>query len=230
MNKGIYIIISPVNKIYIGQSKDLSRRQNTYSKLFCKKQVKLYNSLKKYGWNKHKFIIIKTFNTISQKLLNSYELAYWKFYKNLKFTLLNIKIPGIYPKQAESSKKKISNSRKGIVFTEEHRLNLSKANKGKISPNIGKKLSKEHIQKMKDNFTGKSRSKEIMENLHNSVKRKIIQLDMQEKEIKIWNSITDAANFYNLDSSRISKVCKKAYKCKSTGGFKWKYASQALEQ
>lgn len=43
---GIYKIISPTNKIYIGQAIDIIFRINQYEKLNCKNQRKLYNSLK----------------------------------------------------------------------------------------------------------------------------------------------------------------------------------------
>ena len=55
---GIYKITSPSKKIYIGQSIDIEYRKTDYSKLKCKRQPKLYCSLKKYGWEKHKFEII----------------------------------------------------------------------------------------------------------------------------------------------------------------------------
>ena len=52
---GIYKITSPTNKIYIGQSIDIENRFTKYKSLDCKNQVRLYNSLKKYGFDKHKF-------------------------------------------------------------------------------------------------------------------------------------------------------------------------------
>lgn len=55
---GIYRIESPSGKIYIGQSVDLDARKRFYSFEVCKQQVKLYNSIKKYGWATHKFDII----------------------------------------------------------------------------------------------------------------------------------------------------------------------------
>src|SRR3990167_9933788 len=55
---GIYKITSPIKRIYIGQSLDILQRWDNYKKLNCKFQVRLYRSLKKYGWDKHKFEII----------------------------------------------------------------------------------------------------------------------------------------------------------------------------
>jgi predicted acyltransferase (DUF342 family) len=47
---GIYKIISPSGKIYIGQTSNWIKRVKKYSRVDCKGQVKLYNSLKKYGF------------------------------------------------------------------------------------------------------------------------------------------------------------------------------------
>ena len=55
---GIYKITSPSGRIYIGQAKNLRKRLNSYKGLHCKGQTKLYNSLKKYGWENHQFDII----------------------------------------------------------------------------------------------------------------------------------------------------------------------------
>ena len=47
---GIYKIVSPSEKIYIGQSINIEKRwEKNYKTLKCKTQTKLYNSLKKYG-------------------------------------------------------------------------------------------------------------------------------------------------------------------------------------
>jgi hypothetical protein len=55
---GIYKITSPEQKVYIGKSEDIIYRFRLYRKLACKGQKKLYNSLKKYGWQSHKFEVI----------------------------------------------------------------------------------------------------------------------------------------------------------------------------
>lgn len=58
MSTGIYKIENPEGLIYIGQSIDLDRRLNEYRKFNCKSQYKLYASIKRYGWDKHKFSVI----------------------------------------------------------------------------------------------------------------------------------------------------------------------------
>lgn len=56
---GIYKITSPSGKIYIGQSVNIERRFLDYKKSLKKSQIKLYNSIKKYGKFKNKTNLIK---------------------------------------------------------------------------------------------------------------------------------------------------------------------------
>lgn len=55
---GIYKITSPSGKVYIGQSVDIKRRLREYKNLRCTKQVKLYNSFLKYGFEYHKIEVV----------------------------------------------------------------------------------------------------------------------------------------------------------------------------
>jgi group I intron endonuclease len=58
---GIYKITSPTDKIYVGQSLNINRRFNTYKSNIelLIKQPKLYNSIKKHGWENHTFEVIE---------------------------------------------------------------------------------------------------------------------------------------------------------------------------
>lgn len=73
----IYKIISPTGGIYIGQSINWSSRFDDYKCLNCKKQVKLYYSIKKYGWENHKVELLQYFpiNEIDKAEIN-YILEY----------------------------------------------------------------------------------------------------------------------------------------------------------
>jgi group I intron endonuclease len=55
---GIYKITNPKGKVYIGQSIDIYGRWRHYELGHGKNQVLLINSIKKYGFAKHKFEII----------------------------------------------------------------------------------------------------------------------------------------------------------------------------
>ena len=92
---GIYKIINPKGKVYIGQSWDIVDRRKRYNRLACKKQVKLYNSIKKYGWNNHIFEVCHELPVdITQGILDNYEVLYYNLYKDCNIEMLNIKEPG----------------------------------------------------------------------------------------------------------------------------------------
>lgn len=168
---GIYKIISPSNKIYIGQSTNIEDRWKKYQKYpgSIKNQTKLYNSLKKYGWEQHKFEIVEECEEI--KLLE--RETYWKnFYKVLETPSLccridgkggknsketNLKISKIHKgkKYSDESKQKISKAKKGIIFTEEHKRKISEAKKGKtfLSDESKNKISKANKNKIRTSFT-----------------------------------------------------------------------------
>jgi len=91
---GIYKITNPKSKIYIGQAKDCNKRKNHYQVGHCEKQIKLFNSIKKYGWENHKFEIIKRCN---KDKLNDLEIYYIKLYNSFNTHQgLNLKTGGQY--------------------------------------------------------------------------------------------------------------------------------------
>ena len=122
---GIYKITSRAGKVYIGQSWNIARRRRGYQSLDCKKQGKLFNSLSRHGWANHIFeVICELPSDVGQEVLDQYEVLYWNHYQSCGVELLNIKHPAIGGgKQSEETKQRISSS------------------------SIGKKLSKESIEK-----------------------------------------------------------------------------------
>lgn len=107
---GIYKITNPTGKIYIGQSINLEKREDDYMKLRCDKQPKLYNSLKKYGWEQHIFEIIEK---CSLEQLNKREIYWGLYYNVLEENGLNLRLGDARGKCSEEMKKKIgqTNSR-----------------------------------------------------------------------------------------------------------------------
>ncbi len=67
---GIYKIISPNNKIYIGQSVNIEKRWIHYRLLDCKKQPKIYRSILKYGFKNHIFEKLKEDERVSYLIFN----------------------------------------------------------------------------------------------------------------------------------------------------------------
>jgi len=145
---GIYKITSPSNKIYIGQSVNVLKRWNYHKKLYTNDTPKLFLSLKKYGIENHNFEILEICKI---DLLNKRE-RYWQEYFNSVETGLNC----VYTKTNDKSgklsfetKKKISQSQKGKLISDECKLRL-------MLCNLGKKQSKETIEKRVSKLRGKN--------------------------------------------------------------------------
>lgn len=117
---GIYKITSPSNCINIGQSWDIDFRKGCYRRLECKGQVKIYASLKKYGWENHNFEIQEELPADStQELLDEREIYWIKYYKDLGYEMLNLKEGGSHGKHSEETKRKMSKSSKRISHSKE---------------------------------------------------------------------------------------------------------------
>lgn len=121
---GVYKIVSPINKIYIGQSINIERRwKKDYFSLKCKSQTKLYNSLKKYGPENHIFEILEQCK--EEELVE--KETYWKvFYKVLEIPSLCCRLDGrggFLPKEVRD---KISKSLKGRKHKEISKIKMSK--------------------------------------------------------------------------------------------------------
>ena len=181
---GIYKITSPKNKIYIGQSKNiLSNRLNHYINGNCSTQIKLYNSIKKYSWEKHLFEIIEE---CSLEQLNEREIYWGLLYDVLNpKTGLNLKLGETKGLYSEESKDKMSKSSLGKSKSQKHKLNISKAR-------LGMKFSKEHTNNM-------------------SISRFRYSITCLENNIT-YKSANQASKELNTASASIIKVCRGIYK------------------
>lgn len=91
---GIYKIISPSGKIYIGQSVCIKTRWSSYKTRGCEKQIILQKSFNKYGWKSHIFEIIEE---CLEEDLNLRERYWQEFYdatgrNGLNCVLVNDKV------------------------------------------------------------------------------------------------------------------------------------------
>jgi group I intron endonuclease len=201
---GIYKITSPTNKIYIGQSINIEKRFLNYNSINCKKQIRLYNSFKKYGFDKHKFEIVLECNIDE---LNHNERYYQDLYSAIGKNGLNCKLTK-------------SKDKSGLL-SEETKLNLSKNHwtkgkycketKDKISKKLlGTTLSNTTIKKMIDNnskfWLGKNFSQEHKTNLSLAKKGKKSNCSKVLIDISngiFYNSIREASFIYNIKETTL---------------------------
>jgi group I intron endonuclease len=251
MSIGIYKIINPKGKIYIGQSINLEKRINDYKHLnYSKNQFKLNNSFKKYGIDSHIFNVIEICEI---QELNDRERYWQEFYDvlnkglNLILTSNNSKSQIISNDTKEKIKKslndyynelgvsirneiygKSSRKRKGCVglkghiISDETKIKISITNKGHI-------VTDETKLKIKNKMIGRKITwGEKIGNANRGKSRNkgkycksIIQYDKNNNIIEHWKSITEASINTGIAFNSISN-CLTNY-CKTSGGFIWKY-------
>lgn len=137
---GIYKITSPTGRVYIGQSWGIEGRLKYYQRGANKKQCKIYASLKKYGWQAHKFEICHELpKDTTQEVLDNYEILYHDLYKSCGIDMMNIREPGNGGRNSEETRKKMSEN------------NWNKKHPGKLSSSYGNKLTPEQRARYEEN-------------------------------------------------------------------------------
>ena len=130
---GIYKITNPNNKVYIGQSINIERRFLTYKKYNCQSQIKLYNSLNKYGFDNHIFEIIEECN---DEELNTKERYYQEKYDaiekglNCIYTKTNDKSGRI--SETEKQNRRFKRQIELLTFSAEEENNINNINRNLI--------------------------------------------------------------------------------------------------
>jgi group I intron endonuclease len=166
---GIYKIISPSGKIYVGQSTNIHKRFDQYQKGSGKKQTRLYRSFQKYGILTHIFEIVEE---CKESKINLQERYWQEYYNVIGKNGLNCKLVNVDGKPARLSDetkkligKRSGEARKGKPLSELHKESIKEgvrtSNKFKeaiqseqrcikISVKLkGRKLSEDHIHSLK---------------------------------------------------------------------------------
>jgi group I intron endonuclease len=179
---GIYKITSPSGKVYIGQSWNIERRFKQYKKSLCAKQIKLFNSIIKYGIEAHVFEIIHEFlEEIDQQILDDHEILYWNQYKNLGIDVLNTREPGKGGKHSEETKKLMSEWQIGKVLSSETKDKISKSQIGRTAWNKGLKHSQETKDKISLANKGKKHSQEEIDKMSKALKGRVFSEETRRK-------------------------------------------------
>lgn len=213
---GIYKIISPSNRVYIGQSIDCIKRIKDYQSYDkTGDQRRLKSSFAKYGKDNHIFEIIEKCS-ISE--LNEKE-RYWQDYYNvLSNKGLNCKLTNTTDKSGKLSKitkNKIAKSNKGKEHSEETKKKISKKNTGKKRPNSGKAISE----------ANKKRYEDENERMKHSIKlrKKVYQYSKEGIFMKEYVSVREAERQTGIFAASIVSAIKGKRYSKSAKGYLWSY-------
>jgi group I intron endonuclease len=146
---------------------------------------------------------------------------------------------------------KIIDYHTGKQLSENHKNKISESMKGEKNHFYGQKHSEETLKLISDKKTGQKHTEETKIKMINSAKikdksfyknenrnikisnamlgnsfnnKKIIQIDNDGNEIKIWDSLNECSKALNIHSSGISAVL--SGKQKTTKGYRFKYITQ----
>lgn len=201
---GIYKIINPKGKIYVGQSVNIKKRFAAYKSKGSKLQVKLFNSFTKYGVENHRFEILEE---CEESKLNERERYYQNLYKVLGKNGLNLRLT--------------KSSDKSGLMSLETRVKMSKAQLQAFP--LERRLLCAERAKGNKNMKGKVHSKQSrvrMSIKKNLVKRKVVQLTLDNQIVEIFDS-TKAVELKGFINSNVVQCCKGTRP--THHGFKWKY-------
>lgn len=237
-NYSVYEHKNKINgKIYIGITSLPVKERWKNGKSYAK-NTKIYNAIKKYGWDNFEHNVLFTGLTKEEAEQKEIELIAKYNTTNSKYGY-NIQNGGCsHGKFTEESKNKISNSKKGKKYSIEARKNIALGHMGEkhwaygktFSLEYRKKLSIAHIGQVAWN-KGKKReewfSKENEEKLKAKQRQAVIGNKYSCKpilcvETKIkYDGVYDAYTKTKINFSNISMCCNG--KRKTAGGYHWKY-------
>ena len=214
---GIYKIINPKNKIYIGQTIDYKKRLRQYKNYNCLNQTKLYNSLCKYKYELHIFELIEE---CLESELNNRERYWQELYDVTSKKGLNCKLVNSDDKSgkvSDETKLKISNSMKGKICSIETKDKMSKAQLGEKHPMFGKKHSDETKEKQRKALLGNknhnynkkfSEETKLKMSKFSAIKKQVINIETNE----IYKSAKEVSNVFNINYSTLVWRLSSKYK------------------
>jgi len=217
---GIYKITSPTGGIYIGQSSNIEKRKKDYIKLNCKQQIKLYNSLNKYGFDAHKFDIIEECNVETLNERESFWIIECNSFVDVNDKGMNLTKGGDKGIISLETKRKISEKNIGTKkpktkeFGEKVSLRLL-GNKYGAKPKHSKEFKNKFSESLKGNtyrlgqkLSDEAKLKQALK--RNKYKKKIYCLELNQE----FGSISEASKELNINIMTISNIINNKRKTK----------------
>lgn len=206
-NYKLYVHICPNGKKYYGITKQEPKRRWLGGTGYKSNQY-FYRAINKYGWNNIEHIIL--FDSLTEHEAKELEQYFIQWYDTANPQYgYNISLGGEGGNGcpcSEEQKKKISKANKGRHHTEESRKKISDAQTGKHIH------SEEH--------------KNELRNLYSGVNNPMAKTVMCVTTGRIFSTIKEGAEYYNINKNHITECCKgKIKSCGKLNGQKlvWKY-------
>ena len=169
------------NKWYIGQTvKTLRKRMSDH--ISSKDNLYFHKAIRKYGKEKFQWEILHETDDLDD--LNKSEIFYIQYYDSLVPNGYNLTTGGENYICSDETKRKMSESKKGLQYSEEHKRKMSESKKGCISNRKGCILSEETKNKMSEskkgcisNRKGCTLSEDTKREISNSVKKRLTKIN-----------------------------------------------------
>lgn len=232
----IYMYTSPSGKSYIGRDLYNGKRKNVHKNVSIKLNTKWGKALRKYGYESMEYIILDTIEHndkfVLNTLLNESEMYYINFYNTYKNGYNSTKggngSVGFKHVYTEEQCKSRSERRKGKKHTEDTKIKIGKAHKGrKKSESQIKKMSISNLNKIpwnkgipsnipreKHGMYGKTHTEESRSKISISNKGRFVgSKSCRAKKVicittnEIFDTVSEAAKKYNTTTSHISRCC-----------------------
>ena len=208
----IYLIKNKVNnKIYIGQTIHNFSKRYRNGNLLNTHNIYLKRAVLKFGQDN--FYVDEIFDiAYSKEDLDKLEDMYIKIYESYNPMYgYNLRLGGSRGKHSKESIEKNRKAHLGKKMSEEFCKAISKRTKGEKNPFYGKHHTELSRLKNKEAHKRENLSKSTLDKM--SKNNKGAKNPMAKKVICITTNIIfdcakDGAEFYNCDSSSITKVCK----------------------
>jgi group I intron endonuclease len=208
MTAGIYKITSPSNKVYIGQSIRIEGRLADHRNC-SNKQIALYRSFTKYGYENHSFKIVHELpKDVDKETIDRYEQIYMDAYRDCGILLLNSKEAGSRGTLSKESRDKISLKLKGTKQPQE-----VKDKRAAILRGLNRKVTDSHKKILSESLKGNCRRK-----------REIILTNIETGGVIVMPTLQDAARLLKTNDGVLTRYLK-GYRIKGSK----KYTDQYQE-
>ena len=176
----VYKITNTVNnKSYIGISIHEPEKGRIRDHLSGHGNRIIANAVKKYGKDAFTYEILEA--NVFDEFLPDLEVAYIANHNTVAPNGYNLDSGGSHKIPSEETRRKMSDSGKRKTFSDNHRRNLSEANKGEKHHNFGKTLSEEHKRKLSEAQKGKTPSEETRRKISEAHKGRKVSAETRRK-------------------------------------------------
>ena len=228
----IYKITSPTGRIYIGKTISLTSRKSHYKHNRSEGQKIIYNSIKKHGWDQHKFEVI---DKAPAEQLNELEIRYIKELNTFHYNNpngMNLTKGGEGTLGRKHSKKTIDlmiAKRTGTKRSEATKKLMSDLKKGKAPASAFYVRTEKHLEILRQNNLCRVvpeeeiiKRKQTLLNKFIEQHEAILQIDTEGNIVKEWHMLPkDIAKHFNACNTNIVRCLNGK---RETGlGYIWKY-------